>query len=632
MTDSQIITEIERYLDDQTYNYAVLIEGEWGCGKTYFANTKLKEAIEAKETKKDNPRSIRYISLYGCKNMQEIYESIAMSFVKEAFNKKDKKFPEKGSTIAKTILYGLKEKFLPEFSIVEMIGEFASSEKNIFIIDDLERCDCPINEVFGYINGMVEHDGAKIIIIANEDEIHAKKGDNSKEIQLMVASNSAIKITNAHDSTLTPSIKPDTNSKTEYTIPELEQRRKKLFSENSDDNDYRRIKEKLIGVTLHYQPEIKNACQVIIDRAKLDDYLKKALLDNVDSFCNVMNRYNHHNLRTFQFFISKVSFIYKHFLSIKPTDKEKDYMMSVFQDIIYDCFIYTVQYKSDYRPYTGNELDVSERDFPSVDKYIKTGNFMLDDFKNEIVQYIEINYVSKISSEDPAKQLYNGYYANTEKWCRDKLGEIKDNLINNKYPISFYSDIVLTIQILIHWGFEDSIMNDFKELMLENISSSTVSTYIDDDIFYISDVKIKTNTEMIIHELNEAIRNRISDTRIKTVAEILTSDDWAIELEEYVNENYKSNSSWSLFSLSTYDNWIKLIFDSSVENLCTFRRVFNRTYQRDTLHTCISQNDIDFMKELVKKCDDQEIDDLMMKNNVEWLKKQLEEVIEKYNS
>lgn len=36
MTEQQIKEEILRYIKDQTYNYAVLIDGEWGSGKTYF--------------------------------------------------------------------------------------------------------------------------------------------------------------------------------------------------------------------------------------------------------------------------------------------------------------------------------------------------------------------------------------------------------------------------------------------------------------------------------------------------------------------------------------------------------------------------------------------------------------------
>ena len=41
MTEQQIKDEILRYLRDTSYNYAVLIDGEWGSGKTYFVTNSL---------------------------------------------------------------------------------------------------------------------------------------------------------------------------------------------------------------------------------------------------------------------------------------------------------------------------------------------------------------------------------------------------------------------------------------------------------------------------------------------------------------------------------------------------------------------------------------------------------------
>ena len=41
MTDSQITQEILRYIEDSSYDYAVLIDGEWGCGKTYYIKNSL---------------------------------------------------------------------------------------------------------------------------------------------------------------------------------------------------------------------------------------------------------------------------------------------------------------------------------------------------------------------------------------------------------------------------------------------------------------------------------------------------------------------------------------------------------------------------------------------------------------
>ena len=41
MNEQQIVEEVNRYLVDKSYQYAILIEGEWGCGKTYFVKNRL---------------------------------------------------------------------------------------------------------------------------------------------------------------------------------------------------------------------------------------------------------------------------------------------------------------------------------------------------------------------------------------------------------------------------------------------------------------------------------------------------------------------------------------------------------------------------------------------------------------
>lgn len=91
MTEQQIKEEVLRYIDDSLYNYAILIDGEWGCGKTYFITHVLSQEIKKQEEGKEKPRTIKYISLYGCKTMNDVQENIAWSFAENARDKiKDK--------------------------------------------------------------------------------------------------------------------------------------------------------------------------------------------------------------------------------------------------------------------------------------------------------------------------------------------------------------------------------------------------------------------------------------------------------------------------------------------------------------------------------------------------------------
>ena len=46
LTDDGIVDVIINYVDENIYNYAVMIDGEWGCGKTHFIKERLCDEFE----------------------------------------------------------------------------------------------------------------------------------------------------------------------------------------------------------------------------------------------------------------------------------------------------------------------------------------------------------------------------------------------------------------------------------------------------------------------------------------------------------------------------------------------------------------------------------------------------------
>lgn len=55
LDENAIVTAIEKYVDEYLYDYAVMIDGTWGCGKTYFVLKTLKTKLKEHEEKKRNP-------------------------------------------------------------------------------------------------------------------------------------------------------------------------------------------------------------------------------------------------------------------------------------------------------------------------------------------------------------------------------------------------------------------------------------------------------------------------------------------------------------------------------------------------------------------------------------------------
>lgn len=165
LTDDEIIKIITDYVNEEIYNYAVMLDGGWGCGKTYFIKERLcgkLEENEKKKAKKDKgytEKRLVYLSLYGVKALEDISKQILIeSYISKTRNKRE--ILKKGTEITGAMLPILFDNIKPltglelklnAKSISNVLGKFLSVKDSILIFDDLERCDCPVNEILGYI-------------------------------------------------------------------------------------------------------------------------------------------------------------------------------------------------------------------------------------------------------------------------------------------------------------------------------------------------------------------------------------------------------------------------------------------------------------------------------------------------
>lgn len=175
---------IEEYLDyyvslDITPEYAVMLRGKWGSGKTWF----IKDYIEKKGGK-----DFLYVSLYGIVSYNEIEDAF--------FQQLHPVLSSKGMKLAGKILKGLikttikvdldsdgKEDIgvssgIPDINLPEYMKNI---DNKIIVFDDLERCSIAIPSIMGYINQFVEYNGLKVIILANETEIIKIDDTNSNK-------------------------------------------------------------------------------------------------------------------------------------------------------------------------------------------------------------------------------------------------------------------------------------------------------------------------------------------------------------------------------------------------------------------------------------------------------------------
>jgi hypothetical protein len=148
--------------------YAVLLTGPWGIGKTFLVKEFLRKQFG--DDREHNDKKCIYVSLYGLTSIDEIDAALFQAAYPLLSNKPVQLAGRMGMAIMKSVAK-IHSVSLPDLTI----SEFFKPQAALYVFDDLERCEMSINKSLGYINEFVEHEGRKVVIIANEQEIKDKE-------------------------------------------------------------------------------------------------------------------------------------------------------------------------------------------------------------------------------------------------------------------------------------------------------------------------------------------------------------------------------------------------------------------------------------------------------------------------
>lgn len=194
---SNIEKSLRAYLSDQYVQYAVLITGKWGCGKTYFIKKIIPSLNENIEDKDENI-SLKpiYVSLNGVSTVNGLFHAI-WNEVYPILNSRGAKvlgivFRGAIRTVTKCFIDlngdGTADDLSGSIDVESFIKLFLNNEKvvgnRVLIFDDIERCLIPTEQIFGVINQFSEHSNCKVILIANEEKLVNKDGENSQYLQI----------------------------------------------------------------------------------------------------------------------------------------------------------------------------------------------------------------------------------------------------------------------------------------------------------------------------------------------------------------------------------------------------------------------------------------------------------------
>jgi hypothetical protein len=174
--NSDQIDIVLQYLKIET-NYAVIINGSYGVGKTHFYKTELVPKIkEISLPKNDEKKFIPiHVSLFGFRSLEEIQTAIFVELFPILKNKNLKL----AASIGKSIIRGIAQlcnagdidKYIGDLN--QDLGDWLRYDELVICFDDLDRKSesLDIRDVFGFINSLVENQGAKILLIANEERL-----------------------------------------------------------------------------------------------------------------------------------------------------------------------------------------------------------------------------------------------------------------------------------------------------------------------------------------------------------------------------------------------------------------------------------------------------------------------------
>lgn len=192
--------EILDYIGSNETTGAILLTGQWGCGKSYLVKEIAKELNDNKEA------AVAVISLFGLDSIAAINKRVKdeySGFLLGGFlGKTAKKLSKAFTTVAKdgmsvaSIAAGgvpgitaasqglstiIDYNILGFVEVKNTIGKDDKKRKFVLVFDDLERSNLEKKNLLGALNEYVENKNIKVIIVADEEKISGEEYKEYKE-------------------------------------------------------------------------------------------------------------------------------------------------------------------------------------------------------------------------------------------------------------------------------------------------------------------------------------------------------------------------------------------------------------------------------------------------------------------
>lgn len=294
---------ITNYIDSPIEpRFAVLIKGKWGCGKTFFIDSLLKEKFGEKYRKD----SVIWLSLYGLSDIKQVSQKL-YELMHPFLSNKITKFAFGVAKSAVKISTGIDvdKDGNNDISFDLSLFDVEKDENNIktkrlLVVDDLERCSIPPEQILGFFSDYILEKNLKTIFIGNTDEI----GNKNYNVE-------------------------EKNSETQQVAND----KLELKKESAEKSDFEKIKEKVIGVEFTIYPETKEAIEKFVTKIQIP-FLQKELCE----IClTVVQQLKFENLRV----LRQGFYFFKQLILNYSQDDIQKYLWYFKSIILYFFVIYT---------------------------------------------------------------------------------------------------------------------------------------------------------------------------------------------------------------------------------------------------------------------------------------------------
>lgn len=586
---------IKNYIENDKTQRAIMLTAPWGCGKSYYIKNNLCPFLI------ENKLNYVVTSLYGIKSTNDISRNIYLEI-------RSKKLIAKSETTnllkitGKTILKGITSFFGIDLSHSEedlqKLYESINLSNYLLIFEDLERSGIDITEVLGYVNNLVEQDGVKVLIVANEKEI------------------------------------------LKYREKQESGSNKKIHIETEETKNYLRIKEKTICDTIQFYSDSYSSIKSILE--KFDNKYFKKMLENKDDNgdLSLVRRINQQLSDVDCFNFRSLLYACQKMADMLMKLDEEEYDLEFLENLFIGTIIYSIKLNN------GNKEVWNESSYtsPNLGSYAyPLYKVMYDFIQKHIFNIGELKFAQSLFlkakdtslADEKLRVIYN-YYIMPEKIVIEAIDDIYDRLKRDEGII--HNEYVKLANYLI--AIYDTLSYDkikkLLEQMLINIKKA-ICVGEDIQVYSLSGIQLLSKKSISMFDKFKTDMNDIISQK---------QSEWELfeynpnKLSDYYNDIVKNKRSFinekGFANKLDTNKIIEMMKKCSAEQIYYFRGILSYVYSGISNVGEIFNNDIENLSKIKKgieliitKSLDQ---DLIQKLQLSWLDNDLKNIIKNLNN